>query len=126
MRQAKTENPAKMKIRILLLAAALMAPASAHAASFTVPSFTLTGPPSTGTVCTPTAAASGPASSAPAGTVIFNCVVSPAGWVGGVALNSPESGVLNVVGLSGNTFNLALAAAGVAQTYPAGSGSTTP
>jgi hypothetical protein len=54
---------------------------------------------------------------------MFNCVVSPANWVGGVALTDPA---LTVVGLSGNVFNLALVAAGVAQTYPAGSGTTTP
>ena len=95
----------------------------ASAASFTVPSFTLSGPASTGTVCTPTAAASGLASAAPAGTVMFNCVVSPSNWVGGVSLVDPA---LSVVSLSGNTFNLALVAAGVAQTYPAGSGTTTP
>jgi hypothetical protein len=97
--------------------------AHADAASFTVPSFTLTGPPSTGTACTPTAASSGPASAAPAGTVMFTCVVSPTNWTGGVSLVDPA---LSVVGLSGNTFNLALVAAGVAQTYPAGSGTTTP
>lgn len=96
---------------------------AANAASFTVPSFTLTGPPSTGVVCTPTSAASGLASAAPAGTVMFTCVVSPANWVGGVALNDPA---LTVTGLSGNAFSLALVAAGVAQTYPAGSGTTTP
>lgn len=108
----------------LLLALSLMLVGSqAHAASFTVPSFTLSGPASTGTVCTPTAAASGLASAAPAGTVMFNCVVSPAGWVGGVSLTDAA---LQVVGLSGTTFNLSLIAAGVAQTYPAGSGTTTP
>lgn len=102
---------------------ALFSAAPAQAATFTVPSFTLSGPVSTGTVCTPTAAASGPASSAPAGAVMFNCVVSPAGWVGGVALSDPA---LQVESLTGNTFNLALVAAGVAQTYPAGTGTTAP
>jgi hypothetical protein len=96
---------------------------AAQAASFTVPSFTLTGPASTGTVCTATSAASGTASAAPAGTVMFNCVVSPAGWVGGVSLSDAA---LQVVGLSGNTFNLSLVAAGVAQTYAAGTGTTSP
>lgn len=113
------------KILLLSFLAALLAVpvAFAQSASFTVPSFTLTGPPSTGTVCTPTAAASGQAAVAPAGTVMFNCVVSPSNWVGGVALSDPA---LMVVGLSGNTFNLALVANGVAQTYPAGTGTTTP
>jgi hypothetical protein len=54
---------------------------------------------------------------------MFTCVVSPTNWIGGVSLVDPA---LSVVGLSGNTFNLALVAAGVAQTYPAGSGTTTP
>ena len=101
----------------------LSLPIQAHAATLTVPSFTFTGPASTGTVCTPTAASSGPASAAPAGTVMFNCVVSPSGWVGAVALNDPP---LQVVSLNGNTFNLALIAPGVAQTYPAGTGTTMP
>ena len=110
--------------KLLFAVVALVAvPALAQSASFTVPSFTLTGPPSTGTVCTATAAASGLASAAPAGTVMFNCVVSPAGWVGGVSLTDAA---LQVVGLSGNTFNLSLVANGVAQTYPAGTGTTTP
>lgn len=100
----------------------IAASSQAHAATFTVPSFTLSGPPSTGTVCTPTAAASGLASAAPAGTVMFNCVVSPAGWVGGVS--QPTN--LQVVGLSGNVFNLALATVGVAQTYPSVSATTLP
>ncbi len=107
----------------LLFAFAFAFPSVAYAASFTVPSFTLNGPASTGTVCTPTAAASGLASAAPAGTVMFNCVVSPSNWVGGVSLSDAA---LQVVGLSGNAFNLSLIAAGVAQTYPAGSGTTTP
>jgi hypothetical protein len=112
----------------LFLATALalvlsQAPIQADAASFTVPSFTLTGPASTGTVCTPTDAASGLASAAFAGTVMFNCVVSPSTWVGGVALVDPA---LQVVGLSGNLFNLAMVSAGVAQTYAAGTGTTTP
>jgi hypothetical protein len=55
---------------------------------------------------------------------MFNCVVSPAGWVG--AVSPPTGSALQVVGLSGNVFNLALAAAGVIQTYPAGSGTTLP
>lgn len=110
--------------KLLFAVAALVAvPALAQSASFTVPPFTLTGPLSTGTVCTPTAAASGLASAAPAGTVIFNCVVSPAGWVGGVSLTDAA---LQVVGLSGNTFNLSLVANGIAQTYAAGTGTTTP
>lgn len=111
-------------LRCLLLSAVFVALASvAYAASFTVPSFTLQGPPSTGTVCTPTAAASGLASAAPAGTVMFNCVVSPSNWVGGVSLTDPA---LQVVGLSGSAFNLSLVANGVAQTYAAGTGTTTP
>lgn len=92
-------------------------------ASFTIPSFTLNGPPSTGTVVTPTAASSGLASAAPAGTVMFTCVVSPSDWVGGVAITDAA---LQVVNFSGNTFSLALINNGVAQTYPAGSGTTTP
>ncbi len=112
----------------LLLTSAIILGLSTQAqaakdAAFTIPSFTLTGPLSTGSVCTPTAASSGLASAAPAGTVIFTCVVSPANWIGGVSLSDPA---LQVVGLLGNTFNLALLAAGVAQTYPAGSGATTP
>src|SRR5271163_5250103 len=99
-----------MKIAAIAVAALVLLPAVADAASFTVPSFTLQGPPSTGTQCTPTAAASGLASAAPAGTVMFNCVVSPTGWIGGVALTDAA---LQVVGLSGNTFNLSLVAAGV-------------
>lgn len=110
-------------MRKLLLFIGLIAATPAIAASFTVPSFTLTGPASTGVVCTATAAASGPAASAPAGTVMFNCVVSPSDWIGGVALNDAP---LQVVNLSGNTFNLALVANGLAQTYPAGTGITTP
>jgi hypothetical protein len=112
-----------MKRLLLASALALGLASQADAASFTVPSFTLTGPVSTGTVCTPTAASSGLASAAPAGTVMFNCVVSPVGWIGGVALVDPA---LQVVGLSGNVFNLSLIAAGVAQTYAAGTGTTTP
>jgi hypothetical protein len=113
-----------MKLRLGLYALALLGlGAAAQAATFTVPSFTLSGAVSTGTVCTPTAAASGLASAAPAGTVMFNCVVSPAGWVGGVALTDAA---LQVVGLSGTGFSLSLIAAGVAQTYAAGSGTTTP
>ena len=54
---------------------------------------------------------------------MFVCVVSPADWVGGVALNDPA---LSVVSLSGNSFGLALIANGVAQTYPGGSGTTSP
>lgn len=104
-------------------AAGLANAVPAEAAQFTIPSFTLFGPASTGTVCTPTAAASGPATSAPAGTVVFACVVSPATWIGGVSIVAPN---LAVTGLSGNTFNLVLNAAGIAQTYPAASGSTTP
>lgn len=107
----------------ILLGALLLVPTVAFAASFTVPSFTLQGPVSTNANCTATPAASGPASSAPAGTVMFNCVVSPATWVGGVALSDAA---LTVVNLSGNTFNLALVADGVAQTYPAGSGTVSP
>lgn len=112
----------KMLISLAIFMAASVA-AEAQATPFTVPGFTLTGPPSTGTVCTPTAASSGPASSAPAGTVMFTCVVSPSNWIGGVALNDAA---LQVVGLSGNTFSLSLISAGVAQTYPAGNGTTTP
>ena len=96
---------------------------AAKDAAFTIPSFTLTGPLSTGTVCTPTAASSGLASAAPAGTMMFTCVVSPANWIGAVSIVDPA---LQVVSLNGNTFSLALVAAGVAQTYPAGSGATTP
>jgi hypothetical protein len=109
--------------RFFAIVGLAMLPAAAIAANITIPSFTLTGPASTGTVCTPTAAASGPASAAPAGTVMFNCVVSPTGWVGAVSINDAA---LSVVGLSGTTFNLALVANGVAQTYPAGTGTTTP
>jgi hypothetical protein len=72
---------------------------------------------------TATAAASGLASAAPVGTVMFTCVVSPSAWVGGVSLSDAA---LQVVSLTGNTFSLSLVAAGVAQTYPAGSGTTTP
>jgi hypothetical protein len=92
-------------------------------ASYAIPSFTLSGPPSTGATCTPTAAASGLASAAPAGTVMFNCVVAPSNWVGAASSNEAA---LVVTALSGNTFNLALASAGVAQTYPASTGSLTP
>ena len=105
---------------------------SAQAAAITVPSFTLTGPPSTGTVCTPTAAASGLASAAPAGTVMFNCVVSPVGWQAppsGITIIDPALQVVNIVVPSvanAPTFSLALVAAGVAQTYPAGTGTTAP
>lgn len=95
----------------------------AHAASLTIPSFTLSGPVSTGTVCTPTAAASGLASAAPAGTVMFTCIVSPSNWAGAVSISDAA---LQVVGLSGNKFNLSLISAGVAQIYPAGSGTTLP
>jgi hypothetical protein len=112
-----------MKNGFILALSVMSLPIQVQAATITVPSFTFTGPASTGTVCTPTAASSGPASAAPAGTVIFNCVVSPSDWVGAVALNDPA---LQVVGLNGSTFNLALIAAGVAQTYPAGTGTTTP
>jgi len=118
-------------MRKLLLSTALLALLSvptagrfkAHAASLTIPSFTLSGPASTGTVCTPTAAASGLASAAPAGTVMFNCVVSPSNWAGAVSISDAA---LQVVGLASNKFNLSLISAGVAQTYPAGSGTTLP
>ena len=106
--------------------------ASAQVASINIPSFTLSGPPSTGTVCTPTAAASGLASAAPAGTIIFNCVVSPVGWVttpSGITINDPALRVVNISvpsTASAPTFSLALVAAGVAQTYPAGTGATAP
>jgi hypothetical protein len=119
-----SHSPIEWGLPALLLALCFLGlPIQAQAATFTVPSFTLTGPASTGTVCTPTVVSSGLASAAPAGTVMFNCVVSPSGWVGGVSLNDAA---LQVVGLSGNTFSLALIAAGVAQTYPAGTGTTTP
>ena len=112
-----------MKRLVLVALFGFTTPALAQSASFTVPSFTLTGPVSTGTVCTPTAAASGSASAAPAGTLMFTCVVSPSTWVGGVSLSDPA---LVVDGLSGNTFRLDLAAQGIAQTYPAGTGTTSP
>lgn len=108
---------------ILALLSAPTAGRKAHAASLTIPSFTLSGPASTGAVCTPTSAASGLASAAPAGTVMFNCVVSPSSWAGAVSISDAA---LQVVGLAGNKFNLSLIASGVAQTYPAGSGTTLP
>ena len=118
-------------MRSLALAALLSVFAfGAQAAPVNVPIFTLTGPVSTGTVCTPTAAASGPASAAPAGTVMFTCIVSPVGWIGTVAPLVPPN--LVVTGLTvpstatTTTFSLALAAAGVAQTYPASTSTTTP
>ncbi len=114
-------------MKTLLLASAIIlglaTQAAAKDAAFTIPSFTLTGPLSTGTVCTPTAASSGLASAAPAGTVMFTCVVSPSNWIGAVSIVDPA---LQVVSLNGNTFSLALVAAGVAQTYPAGTGATLP
>lgn len=126
--QRAVQKEKKMKkveyMKLLFAVAILVASVNgAGAASFTIPSFTLNGPPSTGTVCTPTAASSGLASAAPAGTVMFNCVVSPSGWVGGVSLTDPA---LQVTSLSGNTFNLSLVAAGVAQTYAVGTGTTAP
>jgi hypothetical protein len=91
--------------------------------AFTIPSFTLHSAASTGVNCAPTSAASGLASAAPAGTVIFNCTVTPSGWTGTVTCNDSA---LQIVGQAGNLFNLSLVAAGVVQTYPAGTGTATP
>ena len=114
------------------LASLLSSAAYATTSGITIPSFTLTSVPSTGTVCTPTAAASGLASAAPAGTIMFNCIVSPVGWLSatsGIVINDPALQVMNIVVPSTATtptFQLGLISAGVAQTYPAGSGTTTP
>lgn len=63
-----------------------------------------------------------------AGTVMFNCTVSPTGWVGSVALsNSVPAGLYTVVNQSGVTFQVALASAvTVAQTTMPGTLNATP
>lgn len=63
-----------------------------------------------------------------AGTVMFNCTVSPVGWVGSVALaGTAPKGLYTIVNQSGVTFQVALAtAATVAQTTTPGTLNATP
>lgn len=99
--------------RVFLVAALTACVGSAQAATLTLPSVTFTQlPASTAISCTETAAANlviPNGGNLPAGTVIFNCTVAPANWTGAVSLNDPTN-TFTVSGLSGNAFNVVLAA----------------
>lgn len=103
-----------MRKMLMLVAALLVFSASAYAATLTLPSVTFTQlPAATGITCNEVPAANlviPNGGNLPAGTVIFNCTVAPGNWTGAVSLagGNPD-GVFAVSGLSGNTFNVALA-----------------
>jgi hypothetical protein len=135
---------AKITRLIRALAAALVVGVGAmpaQAAQTSISGWTLTGPASTGITCTPASGAgTGNLAGTPlagalpmaAGTVMFNCIVSPVGWLAppsGVTLNDPALQVVNIVVPSvanTPTFSLALVAAGVMQAYPAGTVAVSP
>ncbi len=111
-----------MRRLTLALLAALSVASSAQAATLALPSVTVVSPNSTSITCTPVS--SSYTSPLAAGTVVFNCIVAPSNWQGAVSLSGTQ---FVVVGLSGDTFNLAVGSTALTVgSYAPGTLTTTP
>lgn len=73
--------------RLMLSLVMLAVASAAHAATYTF-SFTVTSPPAASVACTPVTNL--PAGPLQPGTVVGNCVVTPATWAGGVSVNGTQ------------------------------------
>jgi hypothetical protein len=111
--------------RLLLSAALVLSASAADAATLTLPSFTIVNPPPPSTSITCTQVAPFPFAPVAVGTILWNCSVAPANWVGTVSLSGSNSVTLS--GTNGNAFSVQVGpTALVAGTYVPGNITSTP